>query len=75
MGVHWPRMSWAEKHELWHRWRRGETLDQVAQALHRGSSSIYDYNQRRPHSSLGHLTPDEYAQQRHVALPVEAASL
>jgi len=36
-------MSWAEKNELWQRWRRGETLDQIAQALHRGSSSIYDY--------------------------------
>jgi IS30 family transposase len=36
-------MSWTEKNELWHRWRRGETLDQIAQALHRGSSSIYDY--------------------------------
>ncbi len=23
-----------------------------------------DYNQRRPHSSLGHLTRDEYAAQR-----------
>ena len=43
MGVRWSRMSWAEKNELWHRWRRGETLDQIAQALHRGSSSIYDY--------------------------------
>jgi IS30 family transposase len=36
-------MSWTERNELWRRWRRGETLDQIAQALHRGSSSIYDY--------------------------------
>lgn len=43
MGVRWSRMSWNEKNELWHRWRRGETLDQIARALHRGSTSIYDY--------------------------------
>lgn len=43
MGVRWSRMSWSEKNELWQRWRRGETLEQIAQALHRGSSSIYDY--------------------------------
>ena len=43
MGVRWSRMSWSEKNELWQRWRRGETLDQIARALHRGSSSIYDY--------------------------------
>jgi hypothetical protein len=36
-------MSWAEKNELWQRWQRGETLDQIALALHRSSSSIYDY--------------------------------
>ena len=34
-----------------------------------------DYNQRRPHGSLGHLTPDEYAQQRHISPAAEAASL
>src|SRR5688572_828560 len=43
MGVRWSRMSWREKNELWQRWRRGETLDEIAQALHRGSTSIYDY--------------------------------
>jgi len=32
-----------------------------------------DYNQRRPHSSLGHLTPNEYAQQRQKSPTVEGA--
>lgn len=30
-----------------------------------------DYNQRRPHSSLGHLTPEEFVQQRQVSMRVE----
>ena len=34
-----------------------------------------DYNQRRPHSSLGHLTPNEYAQQRQNSPTAEAAFL
>ena len=32
MGVRWSRMSWSEKNELWQRWRRGETLDQIARS-------------------------------------------
>jgi putative transposase len=32
-----------------------------------------DYNQRRPHSSLGHLTPNEYAEQRQNRIVEEAA--
>ena len=43
MGVRWSRMSWNEKNALWERWRRGETLAQIARALRRGSTSIYDY--------------------------------
>jgi len=43
MGVRWSRMSWSEKNELWQRWRRGETLREIAGALHRRSSSIYEY--------------------------------
>jgi IS30 family transposase len=42
MGVRWSRMSWSEKHELWERWRRGESLRDIARALHRVSSSVYE---------------------------------
>ncbi len=30
-----------------------------------------DYNQRQPHSSLGHLTPEKFAQQRQVIMSAE----
>src|SRR3989442_16005631 len=42
MGVRWSRMSWSEKNELWTRWRRGESLRDIARALHRVSSAVYD---------------------------------
>jgi putative transposase len=32
-----------------------------------------DYNQRRPHSSLGHLTPNEFVAQRQVMWTTEEA--
>jgi putative transposase len=32
-----------------------------------------DYNQRRPHSSLGHLTPNEFVGLRQVIQAVEEA--
>lgn len=42
MRVRRPRLSWTEKHELWTRWRRGESLLAIAQALHRAPSWIYE---------------------------------
>jgi hypothetical protein len=42
MGACWSRMSWSEKHELWARWRRGESLSEISRALHRVSSVVYD---------------------------------
>ena len=41
MGVRWSRMSWSEKNELWKRWRRGETLRDIAHALRRAPSVVY----------------------------------
>ena len=41
MGVRWSRMSWSERNELWARWRRGESLREIALGLRRASSVIY----------------------------------
>jgi putative transposase len=32
-----------------------------------------DYNQRRPHGSLGHLTPNEFVARRQVMITADAA--
>lgn len=42
MGACWSRMSWSERNELWARWRRGESLREIARVLHRVSSVVYD---------------------------------
>lgn len=41
----------------------------IADAKEKIEAWRVDYNQRRPHGSLGHLTPDEYARQRSVSSP------
>lgn len=41
MGVRWSRMSWSEKNVLWERWRRGESLRDIAQVLRRAPSVVY----------------------------------
>jgi IS30 family transposase len=37
-----PKLSWSEKNELWERWRRGESQSEIARALHRVSSCVYN---------------------------------
>jgi transposase, IS30 family len=36
-----PWMSWAQRNELWHRWRAGESLADIARALRREGARIY----------------------------------
>jgi len=45
----------------------------LADAQARIEALRVDYNQRRPHSSLGYLTPDEYATQRQTRAVKEVA--
>jgi putative transposase len=45
----------------------------MAEAQHIIEVWRLDYNQRRPHSSLGHLTPNEFAGQRQVIRAAEEA--
>jgi putative transposase len=47
----------------------------IADAKEKIEAWRVDYNQRRPHSSLGHLTPNEYAQQRQNSPTAETAFL
>jgi IS30 family transposase len=37
-----PRLSWREKNELWERWRRGESPSEIARALQRVSTCVYN---------------------------------
>jgi putative transposase len=45
----------------------------IAEAQAKIEARRLDYNQRRPHGSLGHLTPSEFVAQRQVMAPAEAA--
>ncbi|NBW66920.1 IS30 family transposase [bacterium] len=38
--VRWVRLSWSQKAELWQRWRRGESLSEIARALDRVRSGV-----------------------------------
>ena len=45
----------------------------MAEAQHIIKAWRLDYNQRRPHSSLGHMTPNEFLEQRQEQQIVEEA--
>src|SRR5262245_13221796 len=58
--------------------RRNECLNvhqftSIADAQTKIEAWRLDYNQRRPHGSLGHLTPTEFVAQRQVMTTAEAA--
>ena len=44
----------------------------VADAQERADAWRQDYNQKRPHSSLGNLTPQEFVRQRKPQKPIES---
>jgi len=52
MRVRRPWMSWAQRNELWRRWRAGESLADIAKALQRDGGRIY-----RIVASEGGITP------------------
>jgi putative transposase len=45
----------------------------LTEAQHIIEACRLDYNQRRPHGSLGHLTPNEFVAQRQVIWAAEEA--
>jgi putative transposase len=50
----------------------GHQFTSMAEAQHIIEVWRLDYNQRRPHSSLGHLTPNEFVGQRQALQTAEA---
>jgi putative transposase len=52
-----------------------EQFASVADAQAKIQAWRLDYSQRRPHSSLGHLTPSEFVAQRQGMRAVEAIAL
>ncbi len=57
--------------QLWDECLNVHQFASVADARSEIEAWRIDYNQRRPHSSLGHLTPNEFAEQRQAARTVE----
>ena len=51
----------------------GHQFASIADAQAKIEAWRLDYNQRRPHGSLGHLTPSEFVAQRQGMITAEAA--
>ena len=75
MGVRWSRMSWRDRNELWARWRRGESVRQIAHGLRRASSVIHTVvaaeggipPRARRRSRLALSSPEREEISRHLA--------
>jgi IS30 family transposase len=59
-------MSWSEKNELWGRWRRGESLREIAHALRRAPSVVYTTVE-----TGGGIAPRRGRQSRRALTPAE----